>query len=610
MKYKIQIKVLIPLCALLLCGVVVILERMGISHQNTASESKEYEELVFSKDIPLETSCLVLTSEDEVSDIYNSMMSIVLEGMKVGFESVDVEQEFDVEQLNNYDTVVITFQDWSLLGENLSPLFTWVKGGGNLMTTVTPLYNADFGTIQSKLGIRSIGDEYPPIYGVRLKNDCMIGATEEDVFWYDIEEGEELLTSLQVELDEQCQVWMESEDGTVPLIWTREWGSGRVAVINESIVEKYQRGFLCLTYSLLQDVIIYPVINGSAFYLDDFPSPVPSGNGTYIKRDYGVDISTFYSSIWWPQILKWEEQYGIYHTGLIIEEYSDEIEAPFDRNAAASSFLSYGNTLLNHGGELGFHGYNHMPLCLKGVDDEKQYGEYQLWNSTADMKASIRELADFSEELFPENKFQVYVPPSNIMSETGREALLEEYPGIGVIASTYLADADGNVYEQEFRVEEDGVISTPRIASGCLMNHYQKMVVLSELNFQYVQSHFMHPDDTLDEDRGAKEGWGYMSQEFEKYLDWIYTSAPNIRNVTGSGMGTAVLEYDKLTLQQKRTSEGLQVRLGSFTGDASFLLRVNEGKITGADGCVYQHVTGNLYAIQASEADMMIYLGE
>ena len=35
----------------------------------------------------------------------------------------------------------------------------------------------------------------------------------------------------------------------------------------------FQRLFAA-SYSLLTDVGVYPVINGSVFYLDDFPSPV------------------------------------------------------------------------------------------------------------------------------------------------------------------------------------------------------------------------------------------------------------------------------------------------------------------------------------------------
>ncbi len=43
-----------------------------------------------------------------------------------------------------------------------------------------------------------------------------------------------------------------------------------------------------------------PVINSAVFYLDDFPSPVPSGDGTYIKRDYGLLHRRLYAKVWLP----------------------------------------------------------------------------------------------------------------------------------------------------------------------------------------------------------------------------------------------------------------------------------------------------------------------
>lgn len=470
MKGKHGFKIVIPVIALFLCGVVVILERYGITYEYTKGTEKE-KNPEFSEEVTLQKSCLILTSEEEVSAIYEEMMSDVLDGMKIGHDSLFVDEPFDAAVLSDYDTVVLTFQEWGTLGNALPEIFAWVKAGGSLMTTVAPSVDGSFVAVEAQLGIISIADGYPAIYGFRMLKDCMIGAGEDEIFWYAGEDEEPVYTSLAVNLDEKCDVWMESGDGAVPLIWTRDYGEGKIAVINEAIAEKYQRGFLCMTYSLLSDAEIYPVINASAFYLDDFPSPVPEGNGTYIRRDYGVDIATFYSTIWWPKVLEWEETYGIVHTGLIIEMYSDQVEAPFERNEATSQFLTFGNMLLNHGGELGFHGYNHMPLCLAGTDEDRQFGAYELWESAEGMQDSLRELQSFSKELFPENEFQVYVPPSNIISETGRAALLEACPDIRVIASTYLRDAEGKVYEQEFREEEDGTISTPRIVSGCAIDN-------------------------------------------------------------------------------------------------------------------------------------------
>lgn len=602
------LKVLIPIVALFFCGIIVLAERYGVKKENI--EVIATDTYSFTPEVEIASSCLILSSDEKISETYQEMMETVLDGMKIGYDVSRAEDGISAQLLEQYQTVVITFQDWEAIGADLQTLFQWVKGGGYLMTTVSPINSSSFGAVMQKIGIVGIGDEYPGVYGFRMLQDCMIGAGEEDVFSYAVDEKEGLQTSLMVELDERCEIWMESEDGQVPLLWTKELGEGKTAILNIAIADKYQRGFLCLAYSLLDDVTIYPVINGSAFYLDDFPSPVPGGDSSYIQRDYGVDTATFYSTIWWPQVLEWEEEYGIRHTGLIIEMYSDEVEAPFDRNAATSQFLTYGNMLLNNGGELGIHGYNHMPLCLKGKDEELQYGTYELWNSIEDMKASLTEVCSFSELLFEENKFQVYVPPSNIISESGKEALLEACPDIKIIASTYLKDAEGIAYEQEFEVEENGLIDTPRITSGCLIDDYQKIAALSELNFHYVQSHFMHPDDVLDEDRGAEEGWEVMSQSFEEYLDWIYTSAPNIRNVTGSQMGTAVLQYDTISMTRDRTKEGLAVSLGGFSGEASFLLRVTEGRVTGTRDCTCEQITGNLYLVQTTQEEFVIELEE
>lgn len=602
-------KLLIPVFALLLCGAMVLLERYGITGQNV-NEPVWQAAADFSEDIEMESTCLILTKENEISTVFEKMTGVVLDGMKVRYDSRDIAEGISRELLDSYETVVLTFQQWGDLGDELVVLFQWVRDGGKLMAAVAPGYDGGFGAVMKKVGIENVGDDYPEIWGFQIRNHCMIGATDDEVFECVPREEEGLGTSLQVQLDPESHVWVASEDGTLPLLWTRDYGKGRVAVINVVITDKYQRGFLCLAYSLLDEVCIYPVIDGSAFYLDDFPSPVPEGDGTYVRRDYGVDTATFYSSIWLPKILDLEEKYGIKHTALIIEEYSDQVRAPFPENVASAQFSNFGNLILNNGGELGFHGYNHMPLCLQGTDDAMQYGEYKLWPSPEDIKASLKELERFSKELFPGNSFCVYVPPSNIISRAGRQALHEACPQIRVIASTYLEDSEAKTYEQEFGMDENGIINTPRITSGCRIDAYQKLTALSELNFHFVQTHFLHPDDVLDQDRGAEEGWEKMSAGLEEYVRWISDSAPQLRNLTGSEMGTAVQQYDRISIIRERTDEGMRVRLGGFSGDAAFLMRVNEGKVTGARGCSYEHVTGDLYTVHTKEEEFVIYLGE
>lgn len=107
--------------------------------------------------------------------------------------------------------------------------------------------------------------------------------------------------------------------------------------------------------------------------------------------------------------------------------------------------------------------------------------------------------------MFPGTELSVYVPPSNVLSDEGREMIVKEFPEIRTIASNYFVG--DMAYTQEFEVAEDGIVEQPRIISGAVIDDYMELAAISELNMHFVNTHFMHPDDLLDEDRGARLGW-------------------------------------------------------------------------------------------------------
>ena len=125
-------------------------------------------------------------------------------------------------------------------------------------------------------------------------------------------------------------------------------------VCNIGIYDKVMRGFYAAAISLLGNATAYPVINSAVFYLDDFPSPVPSGDGTYIKRDYGLSIADFYAKVWWPDLQKLAQKYGVRFTGVMIENYEDAVnQTEPARQADTTQFRYFGGMLLQMGGELG-----------------------------------------------------------------------------------------------------------------------------------------------------------------------------------------------------------------------------------------------------------------
>ena len=599
-------RVAIPIIAMFVFTVFVVLERRGISVQ-VASRFEDLSKIQLTENFEQEKECLVVVDKKgENEEKITSEMLFVLDSLRVGYDVKDVSEVDWENELKNYKTLVLSFQDWDKIGEGAEQLSKWLVSGGRMMNTMTPAPNSVFSLLASKIGVDSFSS-YVGIDGLRMDNNALIGADQKNTYKFMLGEETEILTSLGVLLDSKAKRYVSSYDGTVPLIWSNDIEDGRAVIMNYVITDKFQRGFYTLCYSLLEDSFVYPVINGSSFYIDDFPAPVPGGNGEYIERDYGIDTASFYSTVWWPQILNWQKQYGIVYTGLIIEDYNNFVEGELPRNKQTSRFSLFGNTMINNGNELGLHGYNHQPLCVEGIDDNMQFGEYKLWASEEDLKNSIKELVEFSSALYPTEKFQVYVPPSNIMSETGEKLLLEAAPDVKVIASVYLKADSVESMVQEFTVEENGIIDTPRIVSGCMLDEYAKLTAFSEFNFHYVQSHFVHPDDILDEDRGAKSGWPEMSRQFTEYLELVKNAVPDMRNLSGTDMGAATYRYCGLSVERDIKDGEIDVRLGGFSKEAYLLLRINEGKVKNTEGCTVTEVADGLYLVKAVEENIKIY---
>ena len=546
--------------------------------------------------------CLLLYEDDDTGNMGFREMSAILSQMKVSFDTLECTQaEADV--LENYRYLVLSVTHYQYLGELLGNVKSWVKSGGNLMILYPPELNGSFQSLFDILGIRDCGSSNVYVGALRFSPDFLLGGNRD----FPITDAYE--SSMSVSLEADCQVFAQTaEDFPTPIIWRRSVGAGTVVVDNLGFLEKGYRGLHGCAYSLLSDACIYPVINASAFYIDDFPSPVPGGYAKYIERDYNLSIKDFYTSKWWTDTYNLAKEYGIKYTGMVIEQYNDLVSGTFARNSDLERYLYFGNMLLDAGGEIGLHGYNHMPLVLENFDYQGQFDSYSQWSSYEDMVNAVTELNDFCTSLYPNRAFQVYVPPSNIISTEGISMLASDFPDVKTIASVYLPG--GLAYTQDFQVEEDGLISTPRVISGYLLDDYMRLVALSELNFHLVNSHFQHPDDVLDEDRGAELGWAKMFANLSDYVQWLYSAVPDIRSMTGSEIAAAVQRYDYIELERTDTQWGMQLDLTNFYDEAWFLLRLNDGQeIAELSGGEVTKLNDTLYLVCANSQRVEIRLG-
>lgn len=549
-------------------------------------------------------TCLVITDSDQagVEDVKELFDQILLD-MKIAHRDVDLALDGAdaIPSLTSYDRVILLMPSLDGLGTHLSDIMSWVSAGGSLTLAMPPDNSGYLQVIAPKLGIESAGYDYVKAESIVPSEDFMLGGGER----YELSDPFD--SSLSVSLRETARVWAKTGDAGVPLIWSNDCVSGRTVVCNIGIYDKVMRGFYASAISLLGDATAYPVINSAVFYFDDFPSPVPSGDGTYIKRDYGLSIADFYTKVWWPDLQKLAQKYGIRYTGVMIENYEDTVnQTEPARQADTKQFRYFGGMLLQMGGELGFHGYNHQPLALWDTDYGTLY-DYKTWKNKETLVASLNELIAFQDEVLPNAHGSVYVPPSNILSACARELIGTDVPRIKTIASTYFEDGTDLPYVQEFGVASDGIVEQPRIVSGGMVDDsYMRLAAVSELNMHYVSTHFMHPDDLLDPDRGAREGWEVYKGGLTDYLDWLTKSAPDLRRQTGSECSGAIQRFSSVTVSVDTSADAWTLSLGNFHDEAWLMFRANNGEPGAVTGGEITHLTGDLYLVKATDKTVTI----
>ena len=594
--------ILVILGCFLMMAVILFAERAGVHYQEKKRQISyiDRDRIVTEKEVvsSLKKSCLVLmdSSQEESIQAWAQFQQIFMD-MRVGTEVVDL-QEQTLPDLEPYETVTVLLKSLEPLKENVLDICSWVKEGGSVLFALTLQKETYVSMIEQKLGIISSGYQNAEVSSIYFEKDFLIGGGRSYVITDPFD------SAWEVQLDETARVYARiGDENGMPLIWERNYGKGKFVLDNFGLTEKAVRGFYAASYSLLTDAGVYPVINGSVFYLDDFPSPVPGGDGTYVRRDYHTSIADFYSNVWWPDMMTLAAKHGVKYTGVIIENYEDDTDGEITEQTDVQRFQYFGNMVLHQGGELGYHGYNHQPLSLSNVD----YGTvlpYKTWTSLDAMEKAVDELIRFGKKMFPATELSVYVPPSNVLSEEGRKLLGEKFPEIRSIAGNYFPGEFA--YVQEFETAEDGIVEQPRIISGAVIDDYMQMAALSELNMHFVNSHFMHPDDLLDEDRGAALGWEKLKKRLDEYMTWLNESAEELRNLTGSELAGAVQRYGALTVDKEITEKEIRLHLGRLYDEAYLMVRINEGKPGEVTGGELVNITGNLYLLRAEESEVVI----
>ncbi len=589
-----------PLVGMVLFASLFFVKQVGMQYDIRASGRNfvPADILQAPKPAPGKECVVLFDSREPYSEAICKNVSFVLSGMGIGFDAVDLASR-GVPKLSEYKTAVLSFACLSTMEKSLGDLFRWVDAGGGLLLAVSPEPSAALSDISSKLGLLQGATEYAAISKIRLASDFMLGGKGNEYAWA----GNRY--ALTGQLDDGCAVHITSVGDTeIPLLWERAYGKGKVVVNNNDMFgQKQSRGLVAAAYSLLEDFCVYPVINSSTFFIDDFPAPISDGYNEWVYKDYKMSVDSFYTNIWFPGILELEHKYSLAFTGMLLETYDDDVAGPFLSAKDTDRLKYFGDLLLENKNEIGLHGYNHQPLVLKSYSFPSSL-RYKKWNSTEEMERATAEALRFSGELFPGLAIRTYIAPSYILSGEARAMLKEKYPQITAISGSYIGFESGLPGGQEFEIGEDGIINIPHLISADCFDDDSRWLALNEMNFQYVNALILNPNDMLDPEYRKNDGWEDIRQNLDHYLGWLFEAAKGMRNQTAQESAKSVQRYYNLRVEKTIRDDQVMITLWGFYDEAWLMMRCGMGKPALDGGGTVTALGGDLYLIHAESKNL------
>ena len=602
------VKIIIMLAFLVLFGIVVFISQLGSVHLFNLNNSPaiadgvKKESVISSADIQnkhQDKFLLVYDPEIKVSTDLKDNFEKTMAYMKKAYTTVSASQL--PSNLQEYKNIIILTHKLESI-KDFSIITNYVSEGGDVFFGIRPDTGPTYERIHGILGINESEADtlYSEASGIVMKSDLLLkskGLTFED----------EIALSnsvLNISLKEDSKV-LAVTTNHIPFIWSTPYEKGNFMVFNGTMLEQeMNRGFIVGALSYLNNNFLYPIINSKVMYIDDFPAPFPEGINETIYREYKTDIKSFFHQVWWPDMLRAAKEYDVKYTAGIIESYNDDVDGPFNERMSEENLKIFGRDIIQMGGELAVHGYNHQSLTM----DQKQVDGlgYTAWKDNRDMVDSLKELNQFVQDVFPGHTLKTYIPPSNVLSEDGKRAIQEAIPSISNFASLFIPDDMAVSYIQEYEYSGQ-YYEIPRLTSDY---HYQaevQWIIANGATLFGVFSHFIHPDDILDGERSEQKGWGEMSKNYNEMLKDVKDRYPWMKSQTAIESTESLRKYQDAQVVISEDEQKVEGVINDFQGELDFVFR-SDKKITDYTGCKVRKIDDDHYLIRALSSAFTIEL--
>lgn len=519
-----------------------------------------------------------------------------LDFTKARYEERSIFEETD--DLERFTEIIIITESFKGIKRELfDEVKKFVSEGGSAIF-LKPSYASPFSSMQGIEGVK----DYIDTEGIVFKKQLFPGMDK-------VNPGAKMMpgSSVNVDLKDDVEI-IATDNHDTPILWESRYGRGRVITANTTIMEgKISSGLVGQLVAYAGDVHIMPVFNNKVVHLDDFPAPIPDGFNPIIEREYKMKTRSFFKKIWWKDMERIAQRQNLRYTGFMIGEYNDTVEAKkigkfFEVHVNDLGFL--GRNLYKNGGEIGVHGYNHMSLALDGGINFEDYN-YKSWENIENMEAGLRSLSGLIDTVYGEDvRVYSYVPPSNLLTKEGKGALIDVFPYMKSLSGIFTGDEEKGLLIQDVGRDPDfeKLYSLPRFSSGLFYTPEVMWGIYNALATYGSVSHFFHPDDIIDDERGAGRSWEELKRSYEEIFKDINSNFPELVPMIQSESTLSYMEMEELEMDYELTEDTIRVNFLNFKGSVSTYVRIRGAKI--------KDVRGGEFKLMDKAPDYRLYLVE
>jgi hypothetical protein len=412
----------------------------------------------------------------------------------------------------------------------------------------------------------------------------------------------------------------------VPIAWISRYFNGKVIYWNTTLLSnKLFRGFITQSIASVSDKFVQPIANFAVIFIDDFPASVPNAKKKFIWDEFSMTMAEFHYFIFYPDMLKLANELNLKYTAGLIFNYGANVNPPFHltewrmgKVVVWGKEFEVSKTIAKQfkaKNELGFHGYNHIPLLI----DE--------WKDIENMKNALGYAQKkWIEEGLGELPF-TYIPPTNLIDSIGVQAISQSFPSVKVIAGLYSGYFDVG-QNREFGPEpwNDKLYSIPRVSAGFLIDNYTKTTILSEIAMLGVWTHFIHPDDVIytpDEVENPElvRNWFYLPWRgknneglYFKFKEWLINlkaNYPFLRFMNCKEAYDEIKKFDALKIEYEFREDEIVIKTNQK--NVSLIIQVDPRyNVLEAINAVVLHstktATTNLVVLESKDETIILKL--